>query len=142
MANPLDKFKKSVVGSGSNFYDYTSKINSSGDFQRIENFEVILNSWNNILLTPKRTFDHDPTYGSELYKYIFEPSDNETMDGIKNELKNSLNTYNDRVSISNIDIKFLSNNKGFSVNITVSYKGNVGNLSLLINENTYLNFNS
>ena len=142
MATLLDKFKKSVIGSQTDFYDYISRIDASGDFQRVKNFEVILNSWNNILLTPKRTYDHDPEYGSELYKYVFEPLDIQTQESIKAEIKDSLNTYTDRVSIESINVKFLSNNKGFSVDIVAKYNGILGNLSFIVDENLYFNFNS
>ena len=79
MANLIDKFKKNVVGSGNKIADYTCKLSSSGEFKRISDLEAILNSWNNILLTPKRTYDHDPEYGSDLYKFVFEPSDEQVI---------------------------------------------------------------
>lgn len=139
MASLIDKFKKSVIGSNASIFDYTDKISPSGDFKRISNLEAILNSWNNILLTPKRSCDHDPEYGCDLYKFIFEPADVMTMNEIKSEILNSLSTYDDRATPSDVEVKFLSNRKGFMVNVFVEYENQEGQLSATIDESTYFN---
>jgi hypothetical protein len=72
VANLLSRFNQTIVGSNSKLADYISKVSSKGDFKRITDLEVILNSWNNILLTPRRSYQFDPEYGSDLYKMIFE----------------------------------------------------------------------
>lgn len=142
MANLLDKFKKNVVGSKYKIADYTCKVNPAGDFKRITNLEVILNSWNNILLTPKGSYDHDPEYGSLLYQYIFEPADNETMEAIRNEIKTSLEIYDNRASISEILVTFLKDNKGFSVDVYASYGDEEGSLAAIIDDTSYFNTSS
>lgn len=142
MANLLDKFKKSVIGSKFKIADYTCKLTPSGDFRRITQLEAILNSWNNILLTPKRTYDHDPEYGSDLYKFIFEPSDIQTMEAIRNEIKTSLEIYDNRAAPSKIDVKFLREKKGFSVDVFVEYEDQEGQLSAIIDDTTYFNLTS
>lgn len=139
MANLLDKFQKSVVGSRGKISDYGNSISPRGDFKRVTGINVILMSWTNILLTPKNTYDHDPQFGSDLYNYIFEPADKETISVIKDIIKADLMTYDDRAKISNIDVKFLRDRKGFNVNITVNYQGETGELSATIDESTYLN---
>ena len=50
MSNLLDRFQKHIVGSDGKFADYTSIISPKGDFKRISDLEVILNSWKNILI--------------------------------------------------------------------------------------------
>lgn len=82
MANLLDRFSKEVIGSNFTIYDYLPKIVAKGDFKRIKDLNVIINSWNNILNTPRRTFLFDPDYGSDLHKMIFEPLDDNTVDRI------------------------------------------------------------
>ena len=56
-----------MIGSSEKIRDYIALISSRGDFQRIEDLNVILTSWNNILLTPRRTYILDPEFF--LYAY-------------------------------------------------------------------------
>ena len=141
MANLLDKFKKNVIGSSGKYIDYTAKLNSSGEFHRITNLETILNSWSNILLTPKRSYDHDPEFGCDLYKYVFEPCDTETVNSVKNEIRSSLEIYDNRAVPSKIDVLFLRDKKGFTVDIYVDYGDDEGQLSVIIDDSTYFNLN-
>jgi len=137
MATVLDMFKNSVVGSSGKIFDYTQYINSKGDFNRINQLEVIITSWTKILTTPTRSMLHDPEFGSDLYRMIFEPADEETMERIQNEIITQLMRYDDRAMIVNIEILFLKNRKGFEVNIDVQYLGEFGKLGLVFNEGMF-----
>ena len=86
MTNFLDRFNKLAIGSSGTISDQIAKISPSGDFARINNIEVILASWSNILQTPENTYTFDPEYGSKLYKMIFEPADEHTIQIIKDEI--------------------------------------------------------
>jgi phage baseplate assembly protein W len=134
MSNILDRFKTSSIGSQGRIVDYLPKINHAGDFTKIYDIDAILSSWNNILMTPRGSMDHDPNFGSNLYKFIFEPADNSTQDAIKIEIYDSLGVYDSRASISQIDVNFYSNKKGFVVIIQVEYFGYKSNLTLNIDE--------
>ena len=140
MANLLDRFNKTVAGSESKLADYKSKISSVGDFKRISDIEVILSSWNNILLTPKRTYMFDPEYGSDLYKLVFEPADERTQEQITREVVNSLRKYDDRAIINDVRVSFLSNQKGFVVAVDVEYEGETSQLETVIDEDLYFRF--
>lgn len=140
MVSTLELFQKSLVGSNSTISDYISTISSKGDFKKMTNLEVILKSWNNILMTPVRTADHDPEYGSELYKFIFEPADNFTKDKIIEEIQHKLETYDDRARITNITVSYFSNGKGFSVFVTVDYNGEEGELTIPISEQNFASY--
>lgn len=137
MANIEDKFTSSVIGSSGDIFDYNDIITSSGDFKRTSKLAVVMKSWNNILLTQRRSYTHDPEYGSDLYKYVFEPSDNLTIQMIIQEVKNTLILYDDRATITSIDVSFLSNKKGFVVDIGVEYKGEKGSFESIISEDLY-----
>lgn len=132
MTNPLNRFHLSSRSRSSEikYVDYTSKITPLGDFDRIENIDVIINSWNNILLTPRGTYDHDPQYGSGLYDLIFEPASVETEEKIHNEIYSSLYLYDDRAKIEKIKIQFAKNQKGYKVEINVNYSGEIRLLNL------------
>ncbi len=138
MANLLDRFNKEVVGSDSKIYDYLPKITASGDFKRIKDIDVIISSWNNILLTPRGTFLFDPEYGSELYKLIFEPVDDTTIERIKTEISSRLLMYDDRATILSVDTLLKANGKGYQINIEVEYDGEKGTLSVSFDDSTVL----
>jgi len=140
MSNLLTRFKKTVVGSNKKIGDYLSKIDVSGDFKRITDIEVIIASWSNILITPKRTYQFDPEYGSNLYKMIFEPTDDATLAEITNDVVNSLSLYDNRAIIKDINVIFSTNLKGFNVAIDVEYQGEKGQLEVVIDENSYFKF--
>lgn len=137
MANLLDRFKSIVIGSVDTIRDYLPKIEAKGDFQSTNNLNVIINSWNNILLTPRRSYPYDPEYGSDLYKIVFDPLDEITIQKIEDEVYNSLQTYDNRAFIESIDIKYLRNEKGVSLDIYVDYKGEKDILSLVLNEQIF-----
>ena len=138
MANLLKRFNKQVVGSNGRIYDYAAKITASGDFKRLEDLNVIISSWNNILLTRKRTYLHDPQYGSNLYLLLFEPADDTTVERIKSEVENSLMVYDSRATIEGMEVLLKPNKKGFQINIDVTYEGTKGILSVSFDDSTVI----
>lgn len=136
MANLLDRFSKEVIGSDFTIYDYLSKITASGDFKRIRDIDVIINSWNNILTTPRRTFLFDPNYGSDLHKIIFEPLDDNTIERIKIEVEQQLMLYDNRATIEDMEVLIKPNGKGFELNILAEFEGKQGSLSLSFDDTT------
>lgn len=138
MANLLKRFSKQVIGSDGKIYDYLAKITASGDFKRVSDLNVIITSWNNILLTPKRTYLFDPDYGSDLHKLIFDPVDDSTVERIKTELVDTLTYYDNRATIEDIEVILKGNGKGFQLNITVVYEGDKGELSVSFDDSTVL----
>jgi len=140
MANLLSRFDQAVAGSDSKIADYQANIASSGDFKRIEDLQVILSSWNNILITPKRSYQFDPEYGSDIYKLVFEPADDTTLERIKEEVVDTLLTYDDRATIENIEVTLLPNRKGYSLAIDVKYENETGQLEIILDEDMYFKF--
>jgi phage baseplate assembly protein W len=140
LANNLTKFQRSVLARNSKIADYTPVIAPSGDFKRVTDLETIILSWNNILLTPTRTYTYDPEYGCDLYKKVFEPADEKTKDEIKNEILSKLTQYDPRATITEISIDYLTNKKGFTVSVFASYQGQKGQLQVIVDENLYFRF--
>ena len=140
MANLLDRFNKDVVGSQDKLKDYLSVISSIGDFKRIADLNVILNSWNNILLTPRGTYLHDPEFGSDLYKYVFEPADDTTVDNVKREIVERITVYDDRAVIEDIRITIQNDGKRFNVEVYVNYQGEKGILDVKFDDTTFADF--
>lgn len=141
MANLLDRFTKQISGSKDKLFDFIAKISPSGDFAKIKDLQVILASWNNILINPEGTGPFDNKYGSKLFEYIFDPADDITANNIKMEIESKLMQYDDRATVTDIEVNFLKGNKkGFNVIVNVEYKGLKGNLSALIDDSVYFNF--
>ncbi len=137
MTNLLDRFSKTQLGNESYIIDYISTINPSGDFTKIEKINVILKSWFNILITPKRTVDHDPEFGCGIQRYIFKQVDGFTSNEIKDEIIYSLNRYDNRASIEKIIVEVLPNKKGFYIEIHVDYEGETSSLGFTLDENSF-----
>lgn len=140
MANILDKFKTTSIGSSGRVLDFSSKLSPSGDFNKLFDMDAILTSWSNILMTPRGSMDHDPEFGSDLYLYIFEPADTTTQESIKNEIYKAITTYDDRANIDEINVSFFKNKKGFNISIIANYEGDHSEMSLTMDENTYMSF--
>ena len=140
MANLLDRFKTQVIGSEEILHDYLSIIASIGDFKRIDDLNVIINSWNNILLTPRGTYLHDPEFGSDLYKYVFEPADADSVEGIKNEVIERISLYDDRALIEDVEVNVSNDGKRVSLKIFILYKGEKGTLDVKFDDTTFADF--
>ena len=138
--NTVESFKKNLLGKDREPADYTARISPIGDFSRVTSINAIINSWNNILVTPVGTYTFDSEYGSNLYKYVFEPLDMATIEAIIDEIKLRLLFYDDRAQLEEISVTPLASGKGFSVDIIVNYKGERADLTLNIDEKTYYSF--
>lgn len=138
MANILNRFTNKDVGNEEKIFDFIPKITPVGDFQQIKDIDVIITSWNNILLTPKKSYLHDPEYGSDLYKLVFEPMDDTTIEQVKTEITTTLSYYDDRAIISNIEVLLNTSKTGYKVNIEVEYEGEVKSMTLEFINNVVL----
>jgi phage baseplate assembly protein W len=136
MANLLERFIKSARGTDVQPHDFIPYISSIGDFKRISNIDVILNSWNNILLTPLGSYIADPDFGSDLYTLIFEPADSGTVESIKHEVKARILKYDARGEILSITVVMLPNGKGFNVNLECGFNGESGEISIKFDDST------
>lgn len=57
-----------------------------------------------VIFTPKGQKLRDPEFGTDLIRYIFEPNDNISWEGIKTEISESVNKYVNGVVINNISV--------------------------------------
>jgi phage baseplate assembly protein W len=140
MPSVIDLFNQNVVGSKGFISDFLPVISSSGDFTRVTELSVIISSWNNVLLTPLRTYAYDPDYGSELYKYVFDQNDEETVDDIKDEIRYRLTKFDDRAVITNIEVIFMRDGKGLTVNIDFIFNEEETRMKVNIDGNVYIRF--
>lgn len=137
MANLLDRFNTEVRGSETRIYDYLPKITATGDFRRINDLDVIINSWTNILMTPRRTYINDPEYGSDLHLQVFEPADTISVEKIEVEVVDRLRIYDDRASITSLQVFTMKNKKGFSIDMVIDYKGLKRDVSISFDDTSF-----
>lgn len=57
-----------------------------------------------VILTPKRSRIRQPEFGTNLIRYIFEPNDNLSWDGVKSEANDAVLKYVANVRLNDIDI--------------------------------------
>ena len=137
MATALDRFRRSNVGSSNKDIDYDNNVAPSGDFEILTNLQAIIKSWKRILIIGTESYDHDPLFGSDLREYIFAPVDEETQEAIEEEIFDKLMKYDDRADIENIEVTFLTDLRGFVVNVVANYQGETFSIQQTIDENIY-----
>lgn len=57
-----------------------------------------------VILTPKKTRIRKPDFGTDLIKFIYEPSDEITWDAVEREVKESIAKYVANVELTSIDV--------------------------------------
>lgn len=134
MTNLVDRFKKQVVGSAGKIFDYLPVIAPNGDFKRISDIDVLVNSYSVILQTPTRTYDHDPSFGCDLNKYVFAPADSITKMEIENLIRNQLLMLEPRAKLKTFSVEYYKNMKGFLLTVIVSFKDEDKQVSVPITE--------
>lgn len=112
-------FEVSRVGSNNISRDILPYIDNNGDFKEVTGKDAIITSIRNLLMTPLGIYPFDPTYGSELYKMLFEMNDEETIDNIKFEVKDRIEQYEDRVRVLNVNIRKGIKNVAVDVDIRI-----------------------
>jgi len=129
-SNSLKKFEESVRGKSGVAHDYIDTIGSAGDFTRIHGINVIVNSLRNLLITPLGSYPFNPEYGSELYKKVFEPLDNFTIEEIQFEVKDRIAMFDSRINVINVSIDLLSDNKGVAISVFIKKGDESGDIKL------------
>lgn len=74
-----------------------------------------------LLLTPVGSRWYNPDFGTNLYKYIFEPKDTLTNEGIISELNIAISKYIPNLTITKLDSQNGSSNYSIIVTVQFSY---------------------
>ena len=134
MANDLKSFASNVSGKDNIFCDYKDTISPTGDFNRVETINVLINSLRNLLLTPLGSYPFNPEYGSELYKKVFEPLDSQSIEDIKFEVKDRVVQFDDRINVESVFVSPLSDNKGVNVSVKIKKGQEEANVKVVIDK--------
>jgi len=126
---------KKIAGKRNTAIDFIEIIDRTGDFKKLTGINVYVKSYRNMLMTPLGTYIFDPTYGSLLYKKIFEIYDEITKEDIIYEVQERIKQYDPRVTITKVDVKFFSDTKGFYISAEIERDGQTGQLDIIFNDN-------
>lgn len=86
----------------------------------VKNENAIKQSLRNLVLTRKGEKLFQPEVGCEVFNLLFEPLDPMTGDAIRDEIINTLNQYEPRISLIDVDVKAVDVYNKFDV--TIDYR--------------------
>ena len=90
------------------------------DVSIVKNDNAIKQSIRNLVMTTPGEKPFQPNIGCGVYSLLFEPLDAFSADAIKSEIINTINQYERRVQLRNVNcIPFKGNNK---LSVTVQYQ--------------------
>ena len=105
------------------YKDYKDYVDKSNDDVNIVTDTTELNqSIRNILLTRVGSLPGKPTFGSELYKILFSPLDHITIKMAKNIIRESLDKWEPRILINNVDVVDSPEFNKIVINVDYSYR--------------------
>ena len=97
-------------------YQDFSKANIENN---IYDSDAIKASIMNIILTQKGTIPGFPEFGSNVYKYIFEPLTMFTKISLADDIKSAIYKYDSRVS--NINVSVIDDKANYSIAVNIQF---------------------
>ena len=73
------------------------------------------------ILTPKGTRIRMPEFGTDLVKYLFEPSEEFTWENIKSEIMDSISRFVPNTTLNDIEISTIDDGGGEAIYIDLRY---------------------
>ena len=95
----------------------------NGDLIAIKNVNAITRSIRNIVLTTPGEKFFDPDFGSNVTRLLFENVDDITASQIQEEIEFSINNYEPRVKLINVEVIADNDNASFDTIITYEVIG-------------------
>ena len=113
---------------------FTLAQTETGDIKTADNVNAIRQSLYNVLYTKPGTRVMRPDYGINLERYLFEMFDNFTADAIAEHIINSLEKYEPRIYLHNVNVTLDHIELAFIVDITYSIRNTatVDTLSIIL----------
>ena len=110
-----------IVSKSFKYISMSFKFNPlSGDLITLKNENAIARAVRNIILTTPGEKFFDPDFGSNINEILFENVSEITADSIKEEIENSLQNYEPRVEIIEVNVNPNYNSNNFDV--IISYR--------------------
>jgi phage baseplate assembly protein W len=120
-------------------FDIEFELQSNGDIILLTDLDSIFNSIKNLVLTNKGERRMLPSYGSNIQKLLFEPLDEITARRIGEELVSELKVWEDRITISSMDVEILYDENSYKMRlnfyISESLNQEIQTISFILNRN-------
>lgn len=100
-----------------------AKKNNLGNMEEKSGPDAIINNIFNILKTSKRSLPWEPSFGSDLFKYLFEPLDDVLVETVERQLTIDIQAWEDRYDDFSISIEKNDEQKILTIEISLSFKG-------------------
>jgi phage baseplate assembly protein W len=86
-------------------YPFTSNGLENYDFDLNRNeFEAVRSKIVHVLFTPKGSRLRSPEFGTDLIKYIFEPNDEESWNGVESEIRKTVSRWVRGVTVNSVSV--------------------------------------
>ena len=99
------------------------KTDVQGSIKKVINIEAVKTSIDNILRTPKGTRVMLRDFGSDLKSMLFENIDDSLTDLIENEIKEAIDTWDNRVIVNAVDFKTDADRNQVTVLVKFAVRG-------------------
>jgi phage baseplate assembly protein W len=120
-------------------FDIEFELQSNGDITLLTDLDSVFNSIKNLVLTNKGERRMLPSYGSNIQKLLFEPLDEITARRIGEELVGELKVWEDRITISSMDVEILYDEDSYKIRlnfyISESLNQEIQTISFILNRN-------
>mgnify|MGYP003313501395 CR=1 FL=1 len=90
------------------------------DVSAVVNDNSIKQAVKNLIMTAPGEKPFQPLVGSNVTQLLFEPLDGFTADSVKDEIINTINQYEPRVELTNVDVTAIT--EGNKLNVTIEYR--------------------
>lgn len=133
-SNSFEKVLLESPGSKEKLLDIWSILSPSGDWKEIEGTETVIRRIITNLLISKGSYMFDPEYGSNIFKFVYEPADSVTYEQLRSEINRVVMDNKGSVNVTS-EVLFFKNQRGFRINIIVDTdNGRIKKIPLDINE--------
>lgn len=99
------------------------------DYEEIDEVDTdlaaIKNSIRNIISTARGSLPGKPNFGCDIYKILFAPLDDLTVTMANNYIRESLNEFEDRIAIEDIEITKIEEYNKLKINIIFEYESSI-----------------
>jgi len=103
--------------------DYNARFNELGNLEVVKTTDVIFENIYNILKTPKGSYPWEPSFGSNLFSYLYEQLDDILLESAQSELTSDILRWENRAEGLSIELTKNTVKKLLFINIDFSYKG-------------------
>lgn len=130
----IEDFNRIVPGQNDEPRDIRPSLNQFGDFEEILGIDTVIENLRRMLLTPRGTYPFDPEFGSDIYKFIFEPADLVTKEEIEYEVSSLISYLRYPKTKITYKVIFFNDSKGFRLDFDIKYNGEHKKSTVVLDE--------